>query len=253
MQGVTVRRSLKWTVMIALVSLPVCATSAALERYDFKLRMSEDKKLCSAITEVLSEEYLNGLVQLPPHHEWFIRWNVLDSLGEQFRDEPRLIDDGCSLYRWARFDIDNDGRAELVVKWSSCLGGIRSDTLYIFRNEESPAGIYETIMNKFPPSDSPQAKANQKRLLGQISYTGEWYELKKLPLFKGKRGGMQLHGIGGVVWIHPFVFGGKTYLNLHDLCCDEGGSAWHVIARYRREEKKSVQLEEMCYVERKKL
>jgi len=222
-------------------------------QFSFKLKMSEDKKLCPAITQVVSDEYNDHWIQDPPRHEWFVQWESVRSLGEQFRDDPEFNDDHCSLYRWAQFDIDNDGQVELVIKWSACLGGIRSDTLYIFRSEEPRAGIYETVRNPFAPSDSPQGKINRERLLGQLSYTGQWYELKKLPLFKGKRGGMQLHGMGGVVWIHPFVYGGKTYLNLHDLCCDEGGSAWHVIARYRRDETNSTQLEDVCYIERKQL
>jgi hypothetical protein len=223
------------------------AEGAAPEHFNFTLKMSEDKKLCPAITEVLAAEYNDHWIQDSPRHEWFIKWEPLRSFDEQFRNEPRFSDDYCSIYRWAQFDIDNDGQAELVVKWSSCLGGIRSDTLYIFRSEEPSAGIYETIMNKFPPSDSPQAKANQERLLGQISYTGQWYELKKLPPFKDDRGRSQLHGIGGKVWIHPFMFDGQTYLNLHGL------SGMHVIARYRRDETKSTQLEDVCYVNRKKL
>jgi len=215
------------------------------DHFYFTLKMSEDKRLCPAITEVLADEYTEHWIQDPPRHEWFVQWESLRSLGEQFWDEPRFNDDHCSLYRWAQFDIDNDGQVELVVKWSACQGGIRSDMLYIFRGDAPRSRIYDKMMDK--------TKRDQEGLLGELSYTGQWYELKKLPLFKGKRGGMQLHGMGGVVWIHPFMFGGQTYLNLHDLCCDEGGSAWHVIARYRRDEAKSTQLEEVCYIERKQL
>lgn len=247
MQGMAVRRSLKWTVMTALLSLPVCAASAAVESYDFKLRMSEDEKLCLAITEVLAKEYSNAFVQLPPRHEWFIRWNVLDSLGEQFRDEPRFIDDGCSLYRWAQFDIDNDGRVEIVIKWSACLGGVRSDTLYVFHGEEARDRIYQAIMNPFALSDSPQREKSRARLLGKISYTGEIYELKKLPPFKNKHGHEEFPSIGGKVFVHPFLFEGQTYLNLYGL------SGMHVIARYRQTEKISEQLDDVCYVDRTKI
>jgi hypothetical protein len=122
------------------------------------------------------------------------------SLGEQFRDEPRFSDDHCSLYRWAQFNIDNDGRSELVIKWSACLGGIRSDVLYMFRGDAPRSSVYDKMMDK--------TKRDQKGFLGELSYTGGWYELKKLPPFKDKRGRSQLHGIGGKVWIHPFLFDG---------------------------------------------
>lgn len=214
------------------------------DHFYFTLKMSEDKTLCPAITEVLAAEYNDHFIQDPPHHEWFVQWEPVRSLGEQFQDESVFHETACHVLRWAQFDIDNDGRPEIVIKLSGCLGGIRSDTLSIFRSDAPRSGIYDKLVN---PS-----KIDQEGLLGEVSYTGEWYELKKLPLFKGKRGGMQLHGIGGVVWIHPFVFGGKTYLNLHGLCCDEGGSAWHVIARYRWDGAKSS-LEEVCYVERRQL
>jgi hypothetical protein len=204
----------------------------------FKLKMSEDKTLCPAITEVLAEEYSEHWIQDPPRHEWFIQWEPVRSLGEQFQDASVFHETDCHLLRWAQFDIDNDGRTEIVIKLSGCLGGIRSDTLSIFRSDAPRSGIYDKLVN---PS-----KINQEGLLGELSYTGEWYELKKLPPFKDKRGRSQLHGIGGKVWIHPFLFDGQTYLNLHGL------SGMHVIARYRRGENK-FSLEDVCYIDRKQL
>ena len=233
--------------LLLVLGTSVATEAVAPEQFKFILKWSQDKKLCPAITQVLSDEYNDHWIQDPPVHEWFVKWESIRSLDEKFRDGPEFNDDHCSLYLWAQFDIDNDGQAELVVKWSACLGGIRSDHLYIFRNQEPPTGIYESLMNKSPLADSPQAKANQERLLGQISYTGQWYELKKLPPFKNKFGRKELHGIGGKVWMHPFKFGGQTYLNLHGL------SGMHVIARYKRSEKLSPQLEDICYVDRRKL
>lgn len=237
----------KLVALLCVLLVDPIAEAAAPEQFKFILKWGQDKKLCPEITQVLSDEYNDHWIQDPPLHEWFVHWDSIRSLGEQFKEEPRFSGDHCSLYQWAEFDIDNDGHLELVVKWSACLGGIRSDTLYIFRGEEPRAGIYETLMNRYPPSDSPEAKANQERLLGQLSYTGQRYELQKLPPFKNRFGRMELHGIAGKVWIHPFLFGGQTYLNLHGL------SGMHVIARYHRSEKSTAQLEDVCYVDRRKL
>ncbi|MCC6965839.1 MAG: hypothetical protein IT391_06090 [Nitrospira sp.] len=232
-------------ILFLLVVALAVPTGAVGDAYDFKLVMSQDKNLCPAISEVLSTEYSAIGIQDPPRHEWFVKWEPLSGLNEQFREEPQFNDDHCSIYRWAMFDIDNDGQAELVIKWSACLGGIRSDHVYIFRSDEPREGISETLLDR-APWDSTQGKVNRERLLGQINYTGQWYELRKLPPFKDDRGHSQLHGIGGKVWIYPFMFGGQTYLNLHGL------SGMHVIARYKRPGKIGEKLEDVCYVDRRK-
>ena len=231
------RLKLNWTTLVALVALSASMVGAAPENYDFKLKMSQDKELCPAITKVLSAEYNDIWIQRAPRHEWFIRWEPLDSLGEQFRNEPALIDRDCHKNRWAQFDIDNDGHTELVIKQSRCLGGILSDTLYIFQSEEARENIYQFLMDPFAPSSS---------LIGTID-NRDRYELKKLPPFKDKQGREQLYAIEeGALFIHPFIFGGHAYLSVHDL------GAWHVIARYRRGEKHLRQLEDVCYVQRRK-
>ena len=85
-----------------------------------------------------------------------------------------------------------------------------------------------------------------------IDYTGETYEIKKLPLFQWKQGRNRLHYLSGTVFIHPFVFNAEVYLSLHGLCCNEDRSAWHVIARYRQGATNLQQLEDVCYVQRRK-
>ena len=226
--------------MFALVVFPASVSSAAPEKYDFKLKMSQDKQLCPAITKVLSATYS---FDVPPSHDWFtaIQWQELGTLGEQFRDEPLPINQPCFGDRWAKFDIDNDGQPEIVIKRRCNLGGIPSDILLIFRGDETRERIYQILMDPFTPSDS---------LIGKIDYTGETYELRKLPMFKWKRDRNRLHYITGVVFIHPFLFGNQTYLSLHGPCCNEDGSAWHVIARYRGMEKSLPQFEDVCYIRR---
>lgn len=225
--------------LLLVLGTSVATEAVAPEQFKFILKWSQDKKLCPAITQVLSDEYNDHWIQDPPVHEWFVKWEPVRSLGEQFQDVSVFHETDCHVLRWAQFDIDNDGKSEIVIKLSGCLRGILSDTLSIFRNDAPRSGIYDKLVN---PSH-----INQEGLLEDLSYTGEWYELKKLPQFKDKSGRMQSHGIGGKVWIHPFMFGGQTYLNLHGL------SGMHVIARYKPSEKRSPLLEDICYVDRRKL
>jgi hypothetical protein len=234
----------RWNVFLtALVVFSASVSSAAPEKYKFALKMSQDKQLCPAITKVLSTTYS---LTASPTHDWFtaIQWQALDTLGEQFRDESNFMDTWCHIDRWAIFDIDNDGHPELVIKRSGCLGGIFSDNLFIFRSDEAREYIYQVLIDPLTPSD---------RLIGKFGLTGKMYELKKLPPFKNKRryDREQLHAIGGQVSIHPFLFAGHTYLNLHSPCCDDDGSAWHVIAQYRPGEKTLPELEDLCYVWRR--
>ena len=55
--GLTLVGRLNWTTMVVLVALSASMAGAAPENYDFKLKMSQDKDLCPAITKVLSSEY----------------------------------------------------------------------------------------------------------------------------------------------------------------------------------------------------
>lgn len=244
----------KWAFLVALMVFPASFASAGPQNYDFKLKMSQDKQLCPAIAKVLSAEYTRNAIDAPPSHNWFIQWQTLDTLGEQLWEEPRFKDSSCRKYRWATFDVDNDGQPEIVVKNSWCLGGQLSDDLLIFRGDEAKEHIYQTLMELFAPSDSVQGRINRERLIGKISLTGETYELKRLPSYKNKRryGREELHLIGGHGYIHPFLFGGNTYLNLHSPCCDDDRTAWHVIARYRSGEKTPRGLEDLCYIQRLK-
>jgi hypothetical protein len=76
------------------------------------------------------------------------------------------------------------------------------------------------------------------------------YELRKLPPFKDKRGRTQLHTIGGQAFINPFILSNNIYISMHDPCCNEDGSAWHLIARYRGMEKSLPQFEDVRYIRR---
>jgi hypothetical protein len=143
---------LKWTALVASLFLPVSFSGAAFADYDFTVKMSEDKKLCPAITAVLSEEYNRFALHVPPSHDWFtaIQWQALSTLGEQFRDEPLLINQPCFGDRWANFDIDNDGQPEIVIKRRCNLGGIPSDGLLIFRGDETREHIYQALIDPYP-------------------------------------------------------------------------------------------------------
>jgi hypothetical protein len=250
-QDLTLIGRWKWAVLVALVAFPASFSSAAPEKYDFKLKMSQDKELCPAITKVLSATYS---FDAPPSHDWFtaIQWQTLNTLGEQFRDEQRLSIAPCLGDSWATFDIDNDGQPEIVIKTRCNLGGIPSDGLLVFRSDEAREHIYQTLMDRFAPSDSVQGEINRERLIGTIDLTGETYELRKLPTFEWQRGRHRLHYISGVVHIHPFRVETHTFLSLVGLCCNEDGSAWHVIARLRPGEKTHQGLEELCYIRRLK-
>lgn len=255
LQGLTSLGRWKSTFLVALVVFSASTSSAAPEKYDFKLKMSQDKQLCPAITEVLSSEYTRHAIDAAPSHNWFIQWQTFDTLSDQLWEEPWFHDSSCQKYRWATFDIDNDGQSEIVIKISGCLGGKLTDDLLIFSGDEAKEHIYQTLMDLFAPSpsDSVQGKINRERqrLIGKISLSGEMYELRKLPSFKDKRGRNELdmyHAIGGQVRIYPFVFDAHTYLNMHG----NYGSTWHVIARYGPGEKTPLGLEDICYIRRLK-
>lgn len=230
-------------MVILLVVLSAAWSVSASEFYEFKLAMSKDKKLCPAITKVLSEEYSRIGIEYAPEHEWFqaIQWQSLVSLGEQFKEDRLFRDEPCRIYRWAKFDLNNDDKSDIIVKWSGCLGGIASDTLYIFSGTETAAEIHKALIDPFTPSDV---------LMGKIDYTGDTYYLRQLSPYKRKRGSMELHSVAGQFFLHPFVFENATFLNIHGVCCDDSGKAWHVVAKYKQVEKGQRELDDVCYIER---
>lgn len=77
---------------------------------------------------------------------------------------------------------------------NGCLGGIFSDSLYIVQSEDPRKDTYQTFMK-------PTTLTNS--LVRMSDYTGDTYELKKLPPFNWKPDRERLHHLSGIVFVHP--------------------------------------------------
>jgi hypothetical protein len=69
------RRRMGLALMLGLLSVlwgGAITEGKGPHHFYFKLKMSEDKKLCPAITDVLAEEYNEHWIQDSPRQEWFI-------------------------------------------------------------------------------------------------------------------------------------------------------------------------------------
>src|SRR5437867_12629369 len=114
-------------IIIAVVYIFAATATAWAAAYEMVL--NKDEKLCPAMLELVNEDLERyGKIAYQSHHEFAaIKWEPLEKvLGEKFKDSH------CGIYRTAKFDINNDGRAEIVVKVSGC----EKSQLTDFRSEE---------------------------------------------------------------------------------------------------------------------
>jgi hypothetical protein len=187
---------------------------------EYQLIVGKDRKLCVRILEAFRED-VDDRWRLRYQHEMFrqIAWKPVELMGHGPKTRH------CSSLDKAIFDVDNDGRLDLVIKTTFCMKGSPSDSLYVF------------------PADSPVLEqANWQDLSpllatsNKFERTGGIYSLVQLPMEKGV---VNRPALTGVFTVHPFMLGGSAYISL----TDERGE-WTAIAQYRT----GGRFEDHCYL-----
>lgn len=117
-----------------------------------------------------------------------VQWTPVELKGEGPKSRH------CSSLDRAVFDVNNDGRDELVVKTTFCMKGAPSDSLYVF------------------PADSPVLSQAQWQDLGPLLATSDRFE---------RTGGtyapsLNAPELAGLFRITPFVWEGVAYVGLTD-------------------------------------
>jgi hypothetical protein len=181
--------------------------------------MSKDGKLCEAMAEVLNRD-ADRDGDLHYEHEVFrrIAWTPVKLSGQAPRDGR------CSTLEQARFDLDNDGREDLVIRSSFCMRGLPSDSLYVFPSDS-------TVLERATWQDLGPLHATTDK----FERTGGAYPLDELPAEEARR-----HATppAGVFTLRPFIFEKRSYLSLTDA-----RRAWIVIANYLP----GGRLQDICY------
>jgi len=130
------RINLASSILAAVLVIGLLGTSEA-RAAGFEIVMSQDQALCQEVLSALNSDLAAyGELRLAEHPAIpAIHWRSMKELGSRLEDT-----DGVNLL-WARFDSNNDGVVDLVVKESIRLregamvqggSGVLSDDLYIF-------------------------------------------------------------------------------------------------------------------------
>lgn len=176
----------------------------------YTLEMSKDAKLCNAMLALYNEDMKAYKEIRYNQHEMFI------NIDWQFDDDLDI--------EHAVFDINNDGKNELVIKIAWHLRGIRDETLYIF-----PA--HSDVLSKLKPGPGG-LHALSDNSVELFSSGNKIYVLKDLPKTPEDA------WVGGLFVLYPFSWEGINYISMTDHT-----PRWIVIAKYKQAE----ELQDICY------
>jgi hypothetical protein len=186
----------------------------------YQLVAGRDSELCAKVLEGFRED-VDDRGRLRYQHDIFrqITWKPVELSGQG----PKISH--CSNLNKAIFDLDNNGRQDLVVKTSFCMKGSPSDSLYMFP-------VDSAVLEQANWQDlSPLLATSDK-----FERTGGIYPLAQLS---PEEAGVSQIPLAGVFTVHPFILDESTYVSLTD-----GRAEWIVIAQYRGDGR----FEDMCYL-----
>ncbi len=186
----------------------------------YQLVAGRDSELCAKVLEAFRED-VDGRGLLRYQHDIFrqITWKPVELSGQG----PKISH--CSNLNKAIFDLDNNGRRDLVVKTSFCMKGSPSDSLYMFP-------VDSAVLEQANWQDLSPLLATYDK----FERTGGDYPLTQLPAEETR---VRLMPLTGVFTVQPFVLDGSAYVSLTD-----GRAEWIVIAKYQRGER----FEDQCYL-----
>jgi uncharacterized protein len=183
---------------------------AKLNGASYILLMSKDEKLCNTMLVLYNGDMKTYESIRYDEHEMYTEINW------QNDDELEL--------KHAFFDINNDGKNELIIKFVGRLRGYDIDHLLIYSADSN-------VLSKLKPGagglhglfDTP----NQLFSIGN-----QIYLLKDLPKSP------EVAWVGGRFVLNPFLWEGTSYISMTDLT-----PRWIVIAKY----KQSEEMQDICY------
>jgi hypothetical protein len=185
----------------------------------YEMVLSKDDKLCPSVLSALNQDMAkHGEIRYAGHRAApVIPWYRMAELGSSLEDSE------CEQFRWAKFDINNDGKVDLVVKYSSCLEEKLEDELYFFDAGYQGLKSVRTSQEFF--------KTHGKSGIGFLKFAGG-YTLTDLPASHPYFGDERIRT---ELVLTPFRFKGSTYLHIDPMFPNEFTVLLHVVAKYTRE------------------
>ncbi len=201
---------------------------------EYVLVMSKEDNVCQYMLKLYNEDLKKyGEVRYDEHEEFTaIKWEEKRYYTTRHgKKDYSIMDYGSVII--SRFDINNDGKEEIIVKEEGSLKGILSENLYYFKGEDS-----DYFKDEF------DIKILYNKAIRKLAFTGGFYDLKELPqfLYLGI-GGKEVKGhylLAGHFYINPFAFKETYYIDMKD---NEEIGNFLVILKYTKDN----QIKDVCY------
>lgn len=197
-------------------------------RHSYDIVMSKNKKLCNYMVSLYNADMKTyGEIKYSVHSIFSrIGWEDINSLGP----DPFVVP------QKAIFDINNDGKKELVIKTNSPVFKAFVDELFIFP-------ITSNVISKLKPgSRGKRALFDTKNILFRnykIYYLNQASENDLVGNEKNHKSKQDITAsIGPSFVLNPFILDGETFISMTDL-----DSEWFVIGKY----KKQGEMQDICY------
>ena len=213
---------------------------------EYVLVMSKDDNVCQHMLKVYNDDLKKyGEIKYDKHDEFkSIKWNEKKyyRLNNGKKEYPKPPIETNTTVLLSEYDINNDGKNEIVVRNESYYKNILSDDLYYFKNEDA-------ILFR---DDAFDIKVLYTKATGNVSSGGQnTYKLKELPQFLylgiGDKEAKAYYSLGGYIYINPFFFAGTYYLDVKDEVPTENkgiySSKFLVILKYTKDN----QRKDTCY------
>jgi len=213
---------------------------------EYVLVMSKEDNVCQHMLKLYNEDLKKyGVIKYDKHMEFnAIKWEEKKyyRMHEGKKEYPMPPYDLKTTVKISNYDINNDGRNEIVIMDTGYFRRILSDYLYYFKYEDA---------DLFKKDEFDMSILGTKPTGRIVSGAGSNYELKELPKFiypdTGDKESKAYYSLGRYLYIHPFYFDGTYYLEINDeIHFDTKGiytSKFLIILKYTNEN----QLNDVCY------
>ena len=195
--------------LLITLSMPVLVSAALVE-----VVAGKDISFCEKVAKFFGE-------RLAPDADLLktVEWKAVELKGQGPKTRH------CSSLDKAIFDLNNDGRLDLVIKTTFCMKGSPSDSLYMFPADSA-------VLEQANWQDLSPLLATPDK----FERTGGTYPLTQLP---AEEKGVSRTPLTGVFTVQLFMLDGSAYVSLTD-----GRAEWAVITKYQG----GGHFEDRCYL-----
>jgi len=210
---------------------------------EYVLVMSKDDNVCQHMLKLYNEDLRKyGEIKYDQHEEFnAIKWEEKKyyMMREGKKEYPPSYASNMPALM-SRFDINNDGKEEVVIKTEGMLHGIVTEQLFYFRGKDSAYFNNEEGFDTKILYDKATGRVG-----GGVGFEANGYGLKELPKISigvvGDKEAYAHYVVGGHFYIDPFIFNGTYYIDMKDK--QLGIRKWLVILKYTKDN----QIKDVCY------